>query len=77
MEDIYSASESAPAPDHIVRRPWLITFANLACILLSIFVLLAHSSTVQKDRVEGDTSIRAYVNIDDETVSIVSWQIEL
>ena len=25
----------------------------------------------------GDTSIRAYVNVDDETVAIVSWQIEL
>jgi Membrane MotB of proton-channel complex MotA/MotB len=52
MEDIYSASDTAAATDTVVKRPWLITFANLVCILLSIFVLLAHSSSVQKERVE-------------------------
>ncbi|HEY4635503.1 MAG TPA: flagellar motor protein MotB [Alphaproteobacteria bacterium] len=32
-------------------RPWLITFANLICLLLSFFVMLANISKVEHDRV--------------------------
>lgn len=52
MQEFYSGMEGSDAPETGVRRPWLVTFANLVCILLSIFVLLAHSSRVESDRVE-------------------------
>lgn len=50
--EFYDAADEIPAADTPVRRPWLITFANLVCILLSIFVLLAHSSRMEAKRVE-------------------------
>ncbi len=50
MHEFYSATDDPAAPEAGVRRPWLVTFANLVCILLSIFVLLAHSSRVQSER---------------------------
>ena len=52
MHEFYSPPEDSAAPDAAIRKPWLVTFANLVCILLSIFVLLAHSSRVQTERVE-------------------------
>lgn len=50
MHEFYSATDDSAAPETTVRRPWLITFANLVAILLSIFVLLAHSSRVESER---------------------------
>lgn len=34
-------------------RPWLITFADLICVLLSFFVLLANVSKVEQDKVRS------------------------
>lgn len=42
----------APATGGQPARPWLITFADLICVLLSFFVLLANVSKIEHDRVK-------------------------
>jgi hypothetical protein len=47
--DSASALES-PAPEARDARPWLITFGDLICLLLSVFVLLENASHIQADK---------------------------
>jgi len=51
MDDIDPAPlvETEPG-DALESRPWLISFADLICLLLSTFVMLAHASSIQGDR---------------------------
>lgn len=42
----------SPLPVH-PARPWLITFADLICVLLSFFVLLANVSKVEQEKVRN------------------------
>ena len=51
MDDIDPAPLVEPEPGDVLEsRPWLISFADLICLLLSTFVMLAHASSIQGDR---------------------------
>ncbi len=51
MDDIDPAPLVEPEPGDVLEsRPWLISFADLICLLLSTFVMLAHASSIQSDR---------------------------